>query len=143
MGKLANLFGWIGLWGYVFALLNYFVKYINKRYINKIGKNKFTNAYRGIMKYIVKYHKIAGIIATASILIHFYLMLTKGKVSVTGVIAALIMIIVAILGVYYYGIKKRARGSWVKVHKILSIILIVFVVFHVLFAKAFLVRLSH
>ena len=84
--------GWIGAWGYAIALINYFIKFIYKKYIVKLPpeKKKYANIYRMIMKYIVKYHKIIGIIASISIMAHFYLMYTSVRLSVTGLIAAII-----------------------------------------------------
>lgn len=133
MREMAGLFGWIGVWGYVIALLNFFIKYINKKYINKLPKDKqkFIGIYRGIMKFVVKYHKIAGIIASISIVIHFYLMYSFRGLSISGLIAAVVMWIVFTLGIYGFGINKNMRGSWVKIHRILSFILIVLIIFHV------------
>lgn len=141
MKELAGFFGWIGFWGYVIALLNYFMKYINKKYIVKIKeKNKYTNAYRFIMKYVVKYHKVVGIVASISIIIHFFLMYTYKGLSIPGLIAAIIMWLIFILGIYGYYINKNMRGSWVKIHRALSFLLVLIVIFHVTFSKFLLIH---
>jgi len=133
MREMAGLFGWIGVWGYAIALLNFFMKYINKKYVNKLPKDKqkFIDIYRGLMKFIVKYHKIAGIIASISIVFHFYLMFSFRGLSISGLIAAVVMWIVFTLGIYGFRINKNMKGSWVKVHRILSFLLIVLIVFHI------------
>ena len=133
MREMAGLFGWIGVWGYAIALLNFFMKYINKKYLNKLPKDKqkFIDIYRGLMKFIVKYHKIAGIIASISIVFHFYLMFSFRGLSMSGLIAAVVMWIVFTLGIYGFRINKNMRGSWVKVHRILSFLLILLIIFHI------------
>ena len=133
MREIAGLFGWIGVCGYVIALLNFFMKYINKKYVNKLPKDKqkFIDIYRGLMKFIVKYHKIAGIIASISIVFHFYLMFSFRGLSISGLIAAVVMWIVFTLGIYGFRINKNMKGSWVKVHRILSFLLILLIVFHI------------
>jgi len=135
MREMAGLFGWIGVFGYGVALLNFFMKYINRKYINKLSKDKqtFVKVYRTIMKFIVKYHKIAGIIASISIVIHFYLMYNSRGLSISGLIAAVVMWSVFTLGIYGFGINKNMKGSWVKIHRILSFILILLIGFHIMF----------
>lgn len=66
MRGIAGLLGWIAVWGYVIALLNYFMKYINKKYTNKIPKEKerYKKIYRLVMRYVVRYHKVAGAVAS-------------------------------------------------------------------------------
>jgi len=134
MREMSGLLGWIGVWGYGIALLNFFMKYINKKYINNLSKDKqkFINIYRTIMKYVVRYHKIAGVVASIAIVAHFYLMYTFRGLSISGLIAALVMWTVLTLGIYGFGINKNMRGSWVKFHRGLSFLLILLIVFHVI-----------
>lgn len=142
MKEMAGLFGWIGVWGYAIALLNFFMKYINKTYINKLPKDKekFKSIYRGIMKFVVKYHKIAGVIASIAIVVHFYLMYSYKGLSIPGLIAAIVMWLVFTIGIYGFGINKNMRGNWVKIHRILSFLLIVLIVFHVMFTRVLLIH---
>jgi len=142
MKEMAGLFGWIGVWGYGIALLNFFMKYINRKYVNKLSKDKqtFINVYRAILKFIVKYHKIAGIIASIAVIIHFYLMYNYRGLSIPGLIAAIVMWIVFALGIYGFGINKNMKGSWVKIHKILSFILILLIAFHLMFLRVLFIH---
>lgn len=134
MREVAEFFGWISLLGYSISVLNFFMKYINKKYINKLSKEnkKYIDMYRLIMKYVVRYHKLAGVIASVSIIVHFYLMYKYRGLSITGLIAAIFMWIVGILGIYGFSINKNMRGSWVKIHRILGLILILLVLIHVI-----------
>ncbi|KOF57694.1 MULTISPECIES: hypothetical protein [Clostridium] len=142
MKEIAGLLGWIGIWGYILALLNFFVKYINKKFINKLPKDKqkLISGYRIIMKYIVKYHKVIGIVASLAIIVHLYLMYTRIGLSIPGLIAALIMWTIFALGIYGVAINKNFRGKWVKVHRVLAFILIFVMLFHVMFTRVLLIR---
>lgn len=142
MRRIAGLLGWIGVWGYGIALLNFFMKYVNKNYINKLSKNrkKLINLYRTIMRYVVRYHKIAGIVASIAIVCHFYLMYSFKGLSIPGLIAAIAMWSVFTLGIYGFAINKNLRGSWVKVHRILSLVLVLLIVFHIIFSRVLLIR---
>lgn len=136
MKEFGKLLGWIGLWAYIILLLNFFMKYINKKYISKLPKDKkkYTNVYRLVMKYVVKYHKIIGIIAPIAIIGHFYFMYNYIGLSVPGLIATIVMFITVLLGIYGV-ISKNIRGRWLKVHRFLSFILIILIVFHIMFKK--------
>lgn len=142
MKGFAALLGWIGAWGYGIALLNFFVKYINKKYINKLPKDKkkYADLYRVFMRYIVRYHKIAGITATIAIAAHLYLMYNYRGLSLPGLTAAGVMLIVFVLGIYGFYINRNMRGPWVKVHRFLSFLLILLIGFHIMFSRFLLIR---
>lgn len=141
MKQIAGLLGWIGVWGYVLALINFFVKYINKKYINKLPKDKqkFINAYRTIMRYIVKYHKIIGVVASLAIIGHLYLMYNRIGLSVPGLVAAVLMWIIFALGIYG-AVNKNFKGKWLKIHRVLAFLLIFIMAFHVMFKKVLLIH---
>ncbi|MBU3190013.1 hypothetical protein KPL51_10700 [Clostridium bowmanii] len=115
-------------------MLNFFVKYINKKYINKLGKEKkqLVDIYRKVMRLIVKNHKLAGTIAVVSVLTHFFIALSSNRISITGIIAALIMASIFSLGVYGAYINKNYKGMWLKVHRVLAFSLIVAIFIHIL-----------
>jgi len=138
--EFGKFLGWVAVVGYSIALLGFFCKYINKKYINKLPKEKKQIAvnYRFVMKYVLKYHKIAGIIASISIAVHFYLMYNNYGLSLSGLTSAIVMWTVFGLGIYGYAINKNLRGSWVKFHRMLAFILVLLIIFHVLFKRAFL-----
>lgn len=138
MKHIAGLMGWISFWMFIIALLNFWVKYINKKYINKLSKYK--NIYVKFMKYIVKYHKVIGIIAFIALIVHAVVMYMYKGLSLPGLVAAIIMFIVFALGIYGYALNKKMRGSWLKVHRVLSFILLALIVFHVAFSKFLLIR---
>lgn len=142
MREFGKLLGWIGVWGYGIAVLNFFIKYVNKKYINKLPKNKkpYADIYRFIMRYVVRYHKIAGIVASITIVGHFYFMYNYRGLSIPGIIAAITMWIVFTLGIYGFAINKNMRGSWVKVHRYLSFVLILLIGFHIMFSRLLIIR---
>lgn len=141
MKDIAELLGWITVWGYGIALFNFFIKYINKKYVNTVFKDKkgFVKVYRVIMRYVVKYHKLAGIIASIALIFHFYLMYTVRGLSVSGLIAAIFIWIIFILGIYGVYIKKSVKGNWVKYHRIIGFILLILISFHIIFKRLFIV----
>jgi hypothetical protein len=131
---LLGLFGIITVISFSIAISNYFVKYIHKKYINKLGneKKEFVNMYRRIMKIIIKNHKLVGTIAIFSVLIHFYAGFTSNRISITGLIAALFMAIIFLLGIYGAFINKNHKGMWLKVHRIMAFVLLAAITIHII-----------
>lgn len=133
-GDLIKLLGWVTAISFSLAILNFFVKLVNKKYISKLGKEKkqIVDLYRKIMRIIVKNHKILGTIAVASVLAHFFIAFSSNRISITGIIAALIMASIFILGVYGAFINKNYKAMWLKVHRILAFTLLIAIATHVL-----------
>jgi hypothetical protein len=131
---LIGLLGWVTAISFGIAILNFFVKYINKKYISKLGKDKkqIVDLYRKIMRIIVKNHKLVGTIAVVSVLIHFFIAFSANRIKITGIIAAAIMAILFLLGFYGAYINKNYKGMWLKVHRILAFSLIIAIIVHVL-----------
>jgi hypothetical protein len=142
MKDLAGFFGWISAIGYGGALLNFFIKYINKKYIVKLSKDKkkFVNYYRILMRFVVKYHRYFGIIGSIAVIVHFIIMFNVEGLSITGIIAAGTMWIVFLLGIYGTYINKNVRGNWVKIHRSLAFILIIMLFIHLVFKESFIIR---
>jgi hypothetical protein len=133
-GDLIGFLGWVTAISFGIAILNFFVKYINKKYISKLGKDKkqIVDLYRKIMRIIVKNHKLVGTIAVVSVLIHFFIAFSANRIKITGIIAAAIMAILFLLGFYGAYINKNYKGMWLKVHRILAFSLIIAIIVHVL-----------
>lgn len=137
MKEFGKFLGWVGTIFYIIAIANYLIKYVNKKFISKLSsdKKKYVSIYRVIMKYVVKYHKIVGVVASIAIMAHFYIMYTTRGLSVPGFAAAIVMWILFILGIYGVYVKKNVRGKWVKVHRLLAFALIVLIIIHLLFKR--------
>ncbi|WP_243441447.1 hypothetical protein [Clostridium arbusti] len=83
------------------------------------------------MKVIVKNHKLAGIITFIFLVLHFSISYISNRIKITGLIAATIMLIIVILGIYAK-LNKKVKGTWLTVHRTLAFILIVAIIFHIL-----------
>lgn len=137
MGEVGELLGWITAISFGISLLNYFIKFINKRYINKMDKNnELVKYYRVLMKYIVRYHRLFGTTAVIALAIHFLVIYIFGGVlSITGLISGIFMLLIFLLGIIGTFVIKNNRGSWVKIHRTLSFMLIIFIAMHLIFKR--------
>lgn len=134
MGEFAEIFGWITVWGFIFEIFNFIVKQFNKRYISKLPreKQKIIDLYRKIMKFIVKYHKVVGVITITAAIAHFAFMLSSARVRLSGLIGIGLMVLLLGLGLYGAYINKNYKGKWLKVHRALAISLGLIIVIHLL-----------
>lgn len=134
MRDIAGTIGWIVAFGYVFAMLNFILKLINKKYIVKLPKDKkrIVDIYRQFMKYFIKYHKLVGIIAVLAVVTHFAIMSIFVEISITGIISAMIMFGIGLFGVYGAFINKNFKGQWLKIHRIFAFSLVIFIAIHII-----------
>ena len=136
-----GVLGWITGIGFGIALLNYILKYVNKNYIVKLDKskltekqNKFISYYREVMKLVVKNHKLVGIVTTVALISHVALsIIIKKRISITGLVAGGLMLLMVTLGVYGVYINKDYKGKWLKYHRTIAFLLIVAIIAHGLF----------
>lgn len=142
MEDFAEFFGWISAIGYGVALLNFFIKYINKKYIIKLSKDKkeVVDYYRILMRFVVKYHRFFGIMGSIAVIVHSFIMFNVEGLSITGIIAAITMWLIFLLGIYGTYISKNVRGNWVKIHRSLSFLLVIMLFIHLVFKESFIIR---
>jgi hypothetical protein len=126
--------GWITAVSFGIAILNFFSKYIHKHYVSKLGKEhqQVIDLYRKVMKLIIKNHKLAGFVAVAAVLTHFFIAYSNGMIYLTGSISAIIMGTIFVLGFYGAFINKNYKAWWLKAHRLLAFALIFTIGAHVL-----------
>jgi hypothetical protein len=133
MEELIKLFGTLNVVLLGAALLNFFLKYLNRAIILKLPKTeligKFANEYRRFMRYMIIHHRWFGIAGGVSVLIHFLLALQGSSLPTSGIIAGVVVIAQLSLGIYGYYIKK-GMGLWKKIHRINGFILLAAIINH-------------
>lgn len=130
-GELGEFFGGFIIFLYALTVLNYIVKFINKKFRDKLVKNqKFYQLFLKLMKFIIKHHKLFGVLTVVFILLHFALQFIQYGLSITGVIAAFIMLLQVVLGIYGFKMKKRSK-PWLIAHRLIAVLLLIVIIIHV------------
>lgn len=136
MEELGKLFGALTIFFFMATILNYIVKYVNRKYGKEIAKNpEFKKIWMKFVRFFVKYHKYFGFATVASLLIHFYLQATFRWVSASGIIAAAVLGSQLLLGMYGAYIDKKRKGLWFVSHRAISIMLFITILLHVATAR--------
>ena len=108
MGELGEALGILTVLLYGAAILNFFIKWANKKWVMKLPKeNAFRSAYQSVMKYLVKNHRFFGLGAVVVMVAHVILQILFMWVSFTGIVTAGFAVIAIILGVIMFKAKKR------------------------------------
>jgi hypothetical protein len=90
------------------AIHNFFVKWINKKWIMKLPKeNAFRGKYQSVMKFLVKNHRFFGLGAAVMMVAHVTVQILFMWVSITGIITAGFAVIAIVLGAIMFKAKKR------------------------------------
>jgi len=117
---------------YSLSVLNFIVKYINKRYRSIINPNpKLKSVFNPFMKFIVKNHKLFGLLTAVALIAHFTVQYSLFGLSTTGAMAGATLILQVFLGGYIYR-KKIRKGFWFKFHRMLAFILVIAILIHIL-----------
>jgi len=116
---------------YSLSVLNFIVKYINKKYKSKINSNKkLKSVFNPFMKFIVKNHKLFGVLTAIALIAHFTVQYSLFGLSTTGALAGTTLILQVILGGYIYRKKKR-KGIVFQSHRLLAILLLILMAIHI------------
>lgn len=131
--KLGDFLGWLTILLFAATVANYVVKLISRKWGKQIssspsGKRIVAN----LMKIFVKNHRYFGFGTFAALLLHFIVQFINFGISVSGIIAAALLILQVVLGVYAVVGKKARRGVWFLVHRSLAFLLIFGIAFHIL-----------
>ena len=132
MNDTGKFFGILILAGYLLALLNYPIKWINRLWIAKLPKDsKLQKIYRAVMKFIVQKHRFLALSATVALIIHIIIQVTFKWISPSGVIAAALLVLNSSIGAYGFFVRKGKRSTWIYVHRTTAILLGLAIINHV------------
>lgn len=131
---IGAFFGWVIVISYILTIMNYVMKAVNKKWGKVIRKNeKLKGPWQFLLTFVVKNHKLFGIITIIGILVHFYIQYNRWGFVISGVIAAGLMILQAGLGGYGFYKKKSRKGLWLIVHRIIALLLFVAIAYHLIY----------
>lgn len=133
---MENLGGYLGiLTGLMIclALLNYVVKWVNRRWVMKLPKgSRFKAAYTPVMRFLVQKHRFFGLGAALTLTVHVVLQVAFRWVSLTGLIACAILVLDVMIGAWLYYKQKGKRGPLLIVHRATGVALIAAIAVHVI-----------
>ncbi len=129
---LGEFLGYAIITLYLLTILNYFVKLANKKLKVHLKKNKTVSAgFSLLTKFIVKNHKLFGLLTIAVLLSHAANQFLIYGISQTGALAASVLVLQVALGVYGYKAKKRGK-TWLRIHRGVAVLLMVAIGIHIL-----------
>jgi len=130
--ELAELTGGIIVVTFMFNVSFYLVKYVFSHYNQYLKKHpKLHKALIKIFPFLRKYHKVAGLLIIAFILTHFLIMFNYKGLSITGLIAASLMIIDIVLGVILAWIRPKTKIVRIS-HRFASFAVIISILIHII-----------
>lgn len=116
---------------YSLTILNFIVKFVNKKFKKQINKNKTVSTYYlKAMRFIVRNHRYFGFTAVLFVLLHFSVQLVTHGPSITGIIAASIMVLQIGLGIYGHKTKKKGK-AWLMIHRSVAVMILIAILIHI------------
>lgn len=131
--EFGGLFGWLLIVSFGCTLLNYCVKFANKKWGKKISANDFgKKLMKLLMTIFVRHHKFFGLLTAALLITHFAIQFSRFGISVTGLLAAALIISQASLGIFATLAHRPRKGAWFVAHRTIAILIIFGIAFHLL-----------
>jgi hypothetical protein len=131
-GEFGEFFGVLIIIFYALTVLNYVIKFLNKKYKLTSSKNeKVAKLFKFLLKFIVRYHHIYGFIAIGMVLIHFLIQAITIEISITGIIAAAVMLLQILLGLYGRKLKPKKK-TWLYIHRSIAVMLVIAIIIHII-----------
>ncbi len=129
--EFGGLFGWLIIVAFVGTIINYIIKLINRRFGRKISTSPVTKRVMKVLMIIfVRNHKYFGFTTAVTLLAHFIIQFYFIGLSVSGVSAAVLLILQVWLGIYATLKKKPRKGIWFITHRLIAVLLILGTVLH-------------
>jgi hypothetical protein len=133
MVLLGRLLGWLIVASFFLTVLNYPVKWVFRRYLAKLPRESAVKRrYQVFLRIISGKHRYFAIVASVSLLAHFFIQFSLYGLRLTGIIAGLLLLLQATLGAYGTYIRKRKPTAWFYAHRTVAVLLIVAMVVHIL-----------
>lgn len=133
LGKIGGLFGWITIILFCATLLNFILKFINKKFSKQIAQNQSIKPiFSFLTKLFVRYHRVWGLLTVITLITHFLIQFNTFGVSISGGAAASILFTQVFLGLYGTYKAKNRKGIWFVSHRFISILLILAIFVHLM-----------
>jgi predicted heme/steroid binding protein len=140
--RMGGLFGWLLVIAFAGTILNYILKFINKHWGKKISTNPVgSKLMKLLMKIFVRNHKYFGFAAGILLILHFLVQFSRFGLNLTGCLAAVLMLIQLLLGIYATAAKRPRKGLWFGWHRIIAVLLILGIALHLLMPYALSIRI--
>ena len=134
--SIGRVFGWLIVTGYLLTVLNYVVKFVNRKWIMAMPKDAPGRVrYQAFMRFIVKNHRYFAMFTTAALITHFILQYLSWGFYTSGLVAGSLMIVQGSLGGYGTYVKNKKSGPWLVAHRTIAVLLLLGILVHVLMAK--------
>lgn len=131
--------GWLGLIGFAGAALNPVFKWINKNVMMKRERDDgLRKGYQNFLRNYLKAHPYGGLLTAAFVVIHLIIQLEfyglRNPGIWTGIIAGALLVFQAGLGAYGQWKMKRRPGTWLTIHRWITIIILAAAAVHLIWA---------
>lgn len=116
---------------YILTISSFILVRINKNFKEYLIKNdKFYTLFKKVLKLIRKYHSLFGILTIVFLLLHFTVQFISRGLNLTGMLAASLLILQVMLGIYGKTFKKKFK-NWIAIHRIIAVVLLIAILIHI------------
>lgn len=133
MRELGEFLGWFTVVFFSLSFLNPVVKYVQKTFGKTLLKKEtLKKPWQMFMKFIVKNHRLFGLIAALGAVGHFLVQYSRWGFVLSGVVPAVLMLLQGALGYLVSNAKKETKKTLLLVHKIIAVLMVLAIGTHLI-----------
>ena len=135
--NLGRFMGWLVAIGFIGAALNPVFKWINKHIMMKRQRDDgLRKGYQAFLRHYLKAHPFVGLTTAVFLIVHLAIQFSFYGFYLTGMIAGLLLLAQTGLGAYGQWRQKRRPGTWLTIHRWITVVMVVAVVVHIAGARS-------
>ena len=132
METLGSLLGWLTVASLILTLMNFPIKRINKAAVARLPKESGPRKRLGaVTRFITGNHRNLAVTTFMLLTAHIVLQIIYRWISLSGLIAAGLLLVNVSLGAYGQYIRKRKRSAWFYIHRTIAALVTVAVIVHI------------
>ncbi len=131
MNLTGSILGWLVIISLFITLLNYPIKKINRaasRLPQTDGRRQLA---AGLTRFLTGNHRFLALLTLLLLIAHLIVQSIVRWVSLSGLIAASLLLVMALFGGFGHYVRKKKKGAWFYFHRFLAILLVVAIGIHI------------
>lgn len=131
MNLVGSALGWLIIVSLFLTLMNYPIKKINRAASRLPTTDTRRRLAARLTRFLTSNHRFLALITLFVLIAHFIIQSIYRWVSLSGLIAAVLVIATGLLGGFGQFVRHKKRGAWFYIHRTLAALLAIAVIVHV------------
>jgi len=126
-----SILGWLIIASLLLTLMNYPIKKINRAASRLPQTDKRRQLAARLTRFLTGNHRFLALLTLILLIAHLIIQSIYRWISLSGLIAAALLIVTGLFGGFGHFVRKKKRGTWFYIHRSLAALLVIAIIVHV------------